>query len=130
MVVTLPSPILELQHAPLPCKVLRVKERAPTPCFPLFSIWTHIWNPLKSLGVRQALRNLKYKTWLVSQYNVSPTIMGQTSLKNFVIAKRWATLSTHVGHEQCRNPILRECEDETHTPKMGAWESSETLETL
>jgi hypothetical protein len=28
---TLPSPILELQHAPLPLKVLWVKEHAPTP---------------------------------------------------------------------------------------------------
>jgi hypothetical protein len=27
-----------------------------------------------------------------------------------------------------RNPTLRECEDETHTPEMGTWESSETLE--
>jgi hypothetical protein len=32
-------------------------------------------------------------------------------------------------HYQCRNSILRECEDETHTPEMGTWESSETLET-
>jgi len=28
----------------------------------------------------------------------------------------------------CRNPTLRECEDETHTPKIGTWESSEILE--
>jgi len=27
-----------------------------------------------------------------------------------------------------RNPTLRECEDETHTPKVGTWESSETPE--
>jgi hypothetical protein len=27
----------------------------------------------------------------------------------------------------CRNPTLREREDETHTPKMGTWESSEIL---
>jgi hypothetical protein len=25
---------------------------------------------------------------------------------------------------------LKECEDETHTPKMGTWESSRTLKTL
>jgi len=30
----------------------------------------------------------------------------------------------------CRNPTLRECEDETHTPEMGTWESFETPETL
>jgi hypothetical protein len=27
---------------------------------------------------------------------------------------------------ECRNPILRECEDETHIPEMGTWESSGT----
>ncbi len=27
-------------------------------------------------------------------------------------------------------PLLEECEDDTHTPKMGTWESSGTLETL
>jgi hypothetical protein len=26
-------------------------------------------------------------------------------------------------------PLLEECEDDTHTPKMGTWESSRTLET-
>jgi len=30
----------------------------------------------------------------------------------------------------CRNPTLRECEDETHTPEMGTWESSGTPKTL
>jgi hypothetical protein len=27
-------------------------------------------------------------------------------------------------------PLLEECEDETHTPKMGTWESTGTSETL
>ncbi len=26
-------------------------------------------------------------------------------------------------------PFLEECEDDTHIPEMGTWESSETLET-
>ncbi len=34
-------------------------------------------------------------------------------------------LITHL----CRNPTLRECEDETHTPEMGTWESSNTPKT-
>jgi len=38
-----------------------------------------------------------------------------------------AHLRTLIGY--CCNPTLRECEDETHTPKMGTWESSKTLET-
>jgi hypothetical protein len=29
-----------------------------------------------------------------------------------------------------RNPILRKCEDETHTPEMRTWESSGTLKIL
>jgi len=33
------------------------------------------------------------------------------------------------SHPLCCNLILRECEDETHTPKMGTWESSGTPET-
>ncbi len=30
----------------------------------------------------------------------------------------------------CRNLTLRECEDETHTPEMGTWESSDTPKIL
>jgi hypothetical protein len=30
----------------------------------------------------------------------------------------------------CHNPTLRECEDETHIPEMGTWESFGTLKTL
>jgi hypothetical protein len=33
-------------------------------------------------------------------------------------------------HPRCRNPILEECEGDTHTPEMGTWESSETPKTL
>jgi len=35
-----------------------------------------------------------------------------------------------VVHHFSRNPTLRECEDETHTPEMGTWEFSGTPETL
>jgi hypothetical protein len=31
---------------------------------------------------------------------------------------------------KCRNPILAKCEDETHTPKVGDLESSETPKSL
>jgi hypothetical protein len=30
----------------------------------------------------------------------------------------------------CRNPTLKDCEDDTHTPEMGTWESFGTLEDL
>jgi hypothetical protein len=39
-------------------------------------------------------------------------------------------LFTNVGLGACRNPILKECEDDTHTPKMGTWESSGTPKNL
>jgi hypothetical protein len=34
-----------------------------------------------------------------------------------------------IDHTFCHNPILRECEDETHTPEMGTLESSRIFET-
>ncbi len=30
---------------------------------------------------------------------------------------------------KCRNPILKECEDDIHTPELGTWESSEIPKT-
>jgi len=45
----------------------------------------------------------------------------------FVIISRQAKGSTK--DNICRNPTLRECEDETHTPEMGIWESFGTPET-
>jgi hypothetical protein len=33
-------------------------------------------------------------------------------------------------HVRCHNPTLKECEDDTHTPEMGTWESSETPKNL
>jgi hypothetical protein len=38
-------------------------------------------------------------------------------------------LQHDVHNTKCRNPTLRECEDETHTPEIGTWESSETPKT-
>ncbi len=35
-----------------------------------------------------------------------------------------------VSDPTCRNPTLAKCEDETHTPKVGDWESFGTLECL
>jgi hypothetical protein len=34
------------------------------------------------------------------------------------------TLTFSYSGGECRNPTLRECEDETHTPEIGTWESS------
>jgi len=36
----------------------------------------------------------------------------------------------HCIYQYYRNSTLGECEDKTHTPKIGIWESSRTLETL
>jgi hypothetical protein len=43
------------------------------------------------------------------------------------VSIRTLTFSSNGG--ECRNPTLRECEDEIHTPKMGTWHSTVTLET-
>jgi hypothetical protein len=41
-----------------------------------------------------------------------------------------AILNLHDRKKECvATPILEECEDDTHTPKMRTWESSETPKT-
>jgi len=53
MLATLPSFILELQHATLPFKVLQARECASTPSFSIvFSLDSHL-SPLRSLGARE-----------------------------------------------------------------------------
>jgi hypothetical protein len=42
---TLPSPIPELQPAPLPLKGLWARERAPNPPYSAAFYWAHIWAP-------------------------------------------------------------------------------------
>jgi hypothetical protein len=39
-------------------------------------------------------------------------------------------IAKHLHARKCCNPTLRECEDETHTPKIGTWESYGTPEAL
>jgi hypothetical protein len=59
MLVTLPNPISEFQHALLPLKVLRARECALTLCFSaVFSLDSHV-SPLKSLGVCQMPHQMK-----------------------------------------------------------------------
>jgi hypothetical protein len=50
MLVNLPSPILELQHAPLPPKVLQVKECAPNSVFFQCVHFRLIFESIKELG--------------------------------------------------------------------------------
>jgi hypothetical protein len=45
--------------------------------------------------------------------------------RHYVLGNRFVF---YVDHMACCNPTLKECEDETHTPKIGTWESSGTLE--
>ncbi len=54
--LTLPSPILELQHALYPSKVLRTKERASTPCFFVVFSLRLTFESFKELGVHQEVR--------------------------------------------------------------------------
>jgi hypothetical protein len=39
-------------------------------------------------------------------------------------------MKSYIKNALCRNPTLKECEDDIHTLEMGTWESSETLENL
>jgi hypothetical protein len=39
-------------------------------------------------------------------------------------------LHPSIDETTCHNPTLKECEDDTHTPEMGTWESSGTPENL
>jgi hypothetical protein len=38
--------------------------------------------------------------------------------------------SIDVQNEDVATPLLEECEDDTHIPEMGTWESFETPKTL
>jgi hypothetical protein len=50
MFIILPNPIPELQHTPLPPKMLRAKEHAPTPCSSaIFTLDSH-FESIKELG--------------------------------------------------------------------------------
>jgi hypothetical protein len=35
-------------------------------------------------------------------------------------------LMLKMKQHMCRNPTLKECDDDTHIPEMGTWESSGT----
>ncbi len=56
---------------------------------------------------------------------------NEAIVKQNVVASDEAIVEQNVGasDEACRNPTLKECEDETHTPEMGTWESFGTPKT-
>jgi hypothetical protein len=56
--VNLPSPIPELQHAPLPLKVLRAKKHAPTPSPSVVFTLRLIVESIKELGVHHMVSEL------------------------------------------------------------------------
>jgi hypothetical protein len=41
-----------------------------------------------------------------------------------------ASRKLRIVGEAIATPLLEKCEDDTHTPEMGTWESFETLKTL
>jgi hypothetical protein len=44
--------------------------------------------------------------------------------------KEWGSYKMEVVIRECRNLILKECEDDTHIPEMGTWESFGTSKNL
>jgi len=74
--------------------------------------------------------SFKFTTWGCGKWELWS--MPPTTLVIFcVFLKLLWNFSYHDQKERwCRNPTLRECEDETHTPKIGTWESSGTPESF
>jgi hypothetical protein len=54
--------------------------------------------------------------------------LGKVRIKNEAQESHFISCSRKV--EKVTTPLLEECEDDTHTPKMGTWESFGTPETL
>ncbi len=52
--------------------------------------------------------------------NYNKTRLGKLEISNFDFSVKF----------QCRNPTLKECEDDTHTLEMGTYEFSKTPENL
>jgi hypothetical protein len=52
------------------------------------------------------------------------------SMNNSLSNHRHDMFRNGVYYIECRNPTLAKCEDETHTPKVGDLESSETPKNL
>jgi hypothetical protein len=77
----LPSPILELQHAPLPLKVLWARERVRTPPSSIvFHLDSHL-SPSRSWECASASKSQLSATWLCGTLKwVSPRDLGAASL--------------------------------------------------
>ncbi len=106
---TLPSPILELQHALLPLKVLWTKERALTlPSSVVFYLDSHL-NPSKSweciiyplLSCNQQLKKISYKSHELPMMNYHGDI-PQMDVKQSCFLSHWSCQrTTHKGHQDC-----------------------------
>ncbi len=62
------------------------------------------------------------KTFCYSFRQLSFFVLRWPNLFKVLLTHGWSI------HSNYRNLTLKECEDDTHTPEMGTWESSETLE--
>jgi hypothetical protein len=62
-------------------------------------------------------------------HNLSPKFITKAKACKGA-SQEWARESYFIllGMQECRNPTLKECEDDIHTPEMRTWESSETPE--
>jgi hypothetical protein len=66
MLVIFPSPILKLQHAPLPPKVLRARECAPTPYSCVVFISNSHLESIKESGGASSLGSVKVHSLTLS----------------------------------------------------------------
>jgi hypothetical protein len=67
-------------------------------------------------------------SWLIENPIIDLTSIGCTSCSVANLAIRTPTSTLCMLH--VTTPLLEECEDDTHTPEMGTWESFETSKTL
>jgi len=70
-----------------------------------------------TLNISNKLKTLIYNTMNIQKVLCFPTRFDGDIL--FEFPPKWPNVAT---------PLLEECEDDTHTPEMGTWESSRTFE--
>jgi hypothetical protein len=68
--------------------------------------------------------------FMLTYYNKSTTTQIRIELLSHWIKMQTLSIETFFGQciQSCRNPTLKECEDDTHTPEMGTWKSFRTPE--
>ncbi len=77
----------------------------------------------------QAFKPISRKSFIIfNRYVIVDTYVKMIYLQIFAMNFSCCFFLFSDSCAKCHNPTLRECEDETHTPEMGTWESFGTSE--